>query len=310
MVEAARAAAEDADVPSLLRAVDQIAVRTGTWSCADPGRLIAAQIDAARARSVLVEAGIPQQTLVSSALRAITGGEADVVLVVGGEARRRAALAARAGVDAPEQQADTQPDEHHRPSGEIVSGPEIRAGLTDAVQQYALIESALRAAEGLTIDDHLDDVAWLWADFNAVAVTNPHAAFPAPMDAASLRIAGPGNRPLAFPYAKWHSTQWTVYQAAALLLCSAETARSHGIAPERCLVPLVALESSFALALPRRRQLHRWPAMAVLGDRAARHLDLPLSEIEHVDLYSCFPAAVRVQQRELGLPLDAAPTVT
>ncbi|MFM7063810.1 MAG: acetyl-CoA acetyltransferase, partial [Actinomycetes bacterium] len=34
------------------------------------------------------------------------------------------------------------------------------------------------------------------------------------------------------------------------------------------------------------------------------------AEWDVVDLYSCFPAAVRVQQRELGLDPDGTPTVT
>jgi acetyl-CoA C-acetyltransferase len=35
-----------------------------------------------------------------------------------------------------------------------------------------------------------------------------------------------------------------------------------------------------------------------------------MDEVEVVELYSCFPAAVRVQQRSLGLPVDGTPTVT
>jgi len=50
--------------------------------------------------------------------------------------------------------------------------------------------------------------------------------------------------------------------------------------------------------------------MQVLGRAAAHHLGRPLTDVEHLELYSCFPAAVRVQQRELGLPLDRVPTVT
>jgi acetyl-CoA C-acetyltransferase len=35
-----------------------------------------------------------------------------------------------------------------------------------------------------------------------------------------------------------------------------------------------------------------------------------LREVEHAELYSCFPVAVRVQQRELGLAEDGVPTIT
>jgi acetyl-CoA C-acetyltransferase len=50
--------------------------------------------------------------------------------------------------------------------------------------------------------------------------------------------------------------------------------------------------------------------MHVLGAAAADHLGSPLATIGHAEVYSCFPAAVRVQQRELGLPLDGVPTIT
>src|SRR5581483_735684 len=56
--------------------------------------------------------------------------------------------------------------------------------------------------------------------------------------------------------------------------------------------------------------LHRWPAMEVLGRVAAAHLGHPLAELDLVEVYSCFPAAVRVQQRALGLPVDGVPTIT
>ena len=50
--------------------------------------------------------------------------------------------------------------------------------------------------------------------------------------------------------------------------------------------------------------------MRVLGDAAADRIGHPLAECDHVELYSCFPLAVRVQQRELGLPTDGTPTIT
>ena len=68
--------------------------------------------------------------------------------------------------------------------------------------------------------------------------------------------------------------------------------------------------SSQSLSLSRRADLHRWPAMGVLGRAAEAQLGEPLTAIEHVELYSCFPAAVRVQQAELGLDPDATATIT
>jgi acetyl-CoA C-acetyltransferase len=50
--------------------------------------------------------------------------------------------------------------------------------------------------------------------------------------------------------------------------------------------------------------------MGLLGRAAATRIGRPLHEVENIELYSCFPSAVRVQQRELGLPLGDTPTVT
>src|SRR5262249_45777278 len=164
-------------------------------------------------------------------------------------------------------------------------------------------------AEGRTLDEDRDEIAGLWAGFSAVAARFPHAAFPEPRDAAFIREPGPANRPFAFPYNKWHCAQMNVDQAAALLVCSLEAAQRFGVDPERVVFPLVALESSFSLPLSKRRHLHRWPAMEVIGRAAEAHLGHALSAIDLVELYSCFPAAVRVQQRALRLPVDGVPTI-
>ncbi len=329
MIRSAVAAAHDAGAPSLLGAVQRIAVPRGTWSYTDPGRLIGERVGSPDAQTVLADIGIPQQTLINQAMTSILAGELDVVLVVGAEAKARAARVARrstaadaSGIsqvmrrDRSDREAEeidqrgATPDVHLTPQDEIVSRAEIEAGLWAPVEQYALIESALGAAEGTAGEVQRREIAALWARFNAVAQSNPEAAFPDAMDADVLATLGPHNRPLAFPYGKWHASQWTVDQAAALLVCSTEAAARYGVSRDRQVFPVVGLESSFSLPLTSRRLMHRWPAMAVLGQVAGTHLGHPVSECDHAEVYSCFPAAVRVQQRELGLDLDATPTVT
>ena len=154
------------------------------------------------------------------------------------------------------------------------------------------------------------EIASLWARFNAVAGDNPEAAFPEPRSAAEIATPGPRNRPLAYPYNRWHASQWTVDQSSALVFCSAERAHAAGVPVERWLFPHVALHCSEAVTLTARRRLWAWPAMAVLGRAAERHIGRPLREVRLAEVYSCFPAAVRVQQRELGLPPTGTPTLT
>ena len=309
MARAVLAAASDSGCPTLLAEVDRIAVPQGTWAYSDPGRLVAGAVGCATARTHLTELGVPQQALINQALAAIVDGRSEVAVVVGGEAKRwardhPAAEAAGADDDGP------VPDVVHRRADPLLEPVEVAHRLWDPVQQYAMIDNALRWQEGRSVAEHRADVADLWARFNRVAQGNPDAAFPDPMDAEQIATPSAANRPLAFPYNKWHSTQWTVNQSAALVLCSAEAAARLAVPTDRWVFPLVGIESSHAVSLLRRREPHTWPAMEVLGRAAAGRIGRSLAEVEVVEAYSCFPAAVRVQQRALGLGTHSTPTVT
>jgi acetyl-CoA C-acetyltransferase len=310
MVEATRRAGADAGAPRILTALQRVGVPDGTWRHSDPGRLVARAVGAPDARTSLVRVGIPQQTLFDDTYRAIADG-LDVALVVGGEAARRASLAARAGIDlADAVPTDEVPDDLQEPSGEIITRAEIDGGIASPMAPFAMLDSALRAHEGQTLDQHRDDVAALYAAFSTVAASNPHAAFGESRSAAFLREPSERNRPFAFPYNKWHCAQMNVDQAGAVLVCSLGAAMRWGVERERMVFPLVALESSHSLPVSRRRMLHRWPAMEILGHAAAAHLGRPLCDLGPVELYSCYPVAVRIQQRALGLPTDGVPTIT
>jgi acetyl-CoA C-acetyltransferase len=311
MGQALEAAGTDAGPDRMLERIDRIAVPQGSWAYSDPARLVADRVGATGARTHLFELGIPQQSLINDALAAIATGRSDVAVVVGGDAKRWTRDRTLAdGVAVETDQCGAVPDVFRQRQGPLLEPVEVAHRLWDPVQQYAMIDNALRAAEGLTLDEHRSEVAALWARFNQVARTNPDAAFPTPMDADQIATASPSNRPLALPYNKWHSTQWTVNQAAALLLCSVEAATRLGVATDRWVFPLVGLESSHAISLLRRSRPHAWPAMGILGATAAVRLGRPIAEAEIIEIYSCFPAAVRVQQRELGLDLDSTPTIT
>jgi acetyl-CoA C-acetyltransferase len=95
MVRASEAAGKDAGSARLLEAADRVAVPRGTWSYSDPGRIVAERIGAVGAQTHLIDLGIPQQTPINDAMSAIVRGELDVVLVVGAEAKARAARAAK-----------------------------------------------------------------------------------------------------------------------------------------------------------------------------------------------------------------------
>lgn len=311
LVDAATGAiADSGGGAELSELVDLVLVTQGLSMLVDGAQRIAAAIGAPNARAVTYQVGIPQQTLISRAVDAVRSGEARAVVVAGAETKRRDDVARRAEMTLERLEPFAEPDELVVPEGEIVARPEVETRAVMPVQQYALIDSARRVANGWTLDDHRDDIAALWAGFNEVAQANPKAAFPAAMSTIDIREPSDGNRMLAFPYNKWHNSQWAVDQAAAFVITSDLGAVACDIPPEKMVFPHVGLESSLSLSLSRRVEMHRWPAMQVLGRAAEAHLGRPLASIDHVELYSCFPAAVRVQQAELGLDPDAPATIT
>jgi acetyl-CoA C-acetyltransferase len=302
MGDALERAAEDAGSRALLARADGIRVTRGFWDYPDPGRALAERFGAARARTCLAEIGVLQTTLLGAAARDIAEGRADVVLVAGGEARHRAQRAQQLGVEAPlSRQAGVAPDEVLRPHAEILSPLEREVGLALPVSQYAVIENALRFAEKQSLEAHRRDVAALQARASALAAANPDAWDRRPHGADEIREAGPGNRMLAFPYTKLHTSQWNVDQAAGLVLCSLATARALGLSEQRFVYPLAAADANHMLPLAARRELHRVHGFAHAGRRALEHAGLEVGAIARLELYSCFPVAVRVQARELGV---------
>jgi acetyl-CoA C-acetyltransferase len=306
MTEAVRRAGADAGAPGLLATLDAIVTPQGSWSLTDPGRSVARRIGASHARTVYAEVGVSQQEVINHVLAALASGECGAVVVVGAEAR---AWERSGGVE--EEDAAGPPDEALTRPPEFIAPVEIAAGLVwPVVQEYALIENALAAAEHTSSEAQREEIAALWARFNDVATRNPDAYFGTPHTADDIATPGPRNRPLAYPYNLRHSTQWTVDQGSALLICTAARATEAGVPPERWLFPHVALHSSAAVTLTARRSLHAWPAMGVLARAAEAHLGVPLRDLSLAEVYSCFPAAVRVQQRELGLDPSGTPTLT
>ena len=100
MEQALRNAAVDAGSMQLLSLADEILVPKSLWSYTDPGRLLAASLGAHSATTLLAEFGILQQSLLTRACQRIKDGDADVMLVAGGEAKFRSLCAGKAGAEA------------------------------------------------------------------------------------------------------------------------------------------------------------------------------------------------------------------
>ncbi|MFC8529890.1 acetyl-CoA acetyltransferase [Nocardia sp. NPDC057227] len=307
LADAARAAAADAGTPGLLAAVRAVrVVGLLSWRYRDPGALLADRLGAQGCSTGYTgNGGNSPQTLVNRAAAQIAAGELDVALIGGAESWRTRMKLRGNGIR-PEwtvQDESVPKAELVVPEVAMAAESERRIGLDRPAYVYPLFEQALRIAAGTSIAEHREHIGALWSDFSAVAAANPHAWTRRAHSADEIVTATPGNRWIAAPYTKLMNSNNMVDQAAALLLCSVETAERFGVPRDRWIFPHAGTDARDTDAVAARGALHRSPAIRIAGARALALAGAGLDEIAHVDLYSCFPSAVQVAAAELGLPL-------
>jgi acetyl-CoA C-acetyltransferase len=304
MAAAARRAADS----RLIEAVDSIrVVNVLSAHYRDPGRLLGDRIGATGFTTLYSPVGgnVPQ-SLVNRACLDIQRGRADVVLLAGAETWRT-----RTGLKAKGSKLTWTVQDESVPMAEVsgtdvpmAGAAELRIHLNRPAHVYPLFEQSLRIANGESVEDHFNRVAELWARFNAVAVSNPHAWIRKPVTAEEIRRPGPQNRMISWPYTKLMNSNNMVDQGAALVLTSVERARGLRIPAERWVYPHAGTDAHDTPAVADRDELHRSAAIRIAGRRALELAGLHIDDVDYVDLYSCFPSAVQVAAAELGLSVD------
>ena len=311
MIDATRAAAEDAACPALLTAADSVRVIRGLWPYGNPGRAIAQAIGNASAESAITPFGgnFVQTTLNRSALE-IQAGTADVIILTGAECGNSQAKARKAGIELNWSEVAGTPD---RTIGEAVPmrhDVEKAMRIGRATQVYPILEIARRHHLGEDVDAHLKRISELWSGFSAVAADNPHAWIREAKTALEIRTPSAINRPISYPYPKFMNSNNNVDQAAALILCSEAKATALGIHKDKWVYPWVGTDAHDCYFVSNRDNLYSSPAMRLAGGRALELADTAAHDLDMVDVYSCFPVAVQVAAAELGLDTDKPLTVT
>ncbi len=306
MAQAALGAAGDAGADGLLAKVQWLGVAGGWFDYRNPGQLVADAVGAPAARGALTPiSGSAPQELLGVAAQRIADGELDVALVVGGEAAWSLQRLRKAGL---EPHWETRPGDG---DPEMLSPYPIELvhesqALGPAAAAYALLDDSRRAAAGESPADHLARISTLWAGFSEVAATNPSAWDRERHSAAAIATPSPDNRMISFPYTKAMVANNTVDMASAVLLCSADVARAAGVAPDRWVFPQVVATSHETWLIAERDRLHGCPALATAAAAALAHAGMGIDDVEHVDLYACFPAIVQMTADALGLSARAA----
>lgn len=312
MLDALEAAGRDAATPELLARADSIRVAKGLWGYSNPGGLLRERLGAAPdAQTALGPiSGATIQTMISHAAREIAAGEREVVLVTGAETQHSGRRAKAAGVDVRHSvQTDARPD-FRFPHGEAFDHRAVGLGLGPPTVLYSVCENALRHARGESLEAHRVRISELWSGFSAVAASNPHAWLRKARTALEIRTPSADNRMIAYPYTKLLVANMVVDQGAAVIVCSDRAARRAGVPEDRLVYLHAGTQGTYPHTVLGQPDFAAQPAMAIAGRRALELAERSIDEIDHLDVYSCFPSAVQLAASELGFALERAPTVT
>jgi len=310
IVEALRRAGEDsATAERLLRRADSVrCVPIIAWPYPDVAALVAEDLGARPRETVQSSAigGDGPQLLLNDTCAAIAAGELDVALVGGGEAvaSMRAAQLAGGAVRWRRQDESVRPTRVLGEDRDPLNGAEAAAALHPPVSMYALLESAVRAASGADPQTHLEWIASLWSRFSQVAVKNPHAWIQRAYTPAQIATPTPENRLVCAPYTKLLTANMQVNMASGLIVCSARAAEQAGVPKERWVFVHAGAQAQEEWHVSERASLAASPAIRAVCAAVLQHAGVAVDDVAHIDLYSCFPSAVQIAARELGLAID------
>lgn len=320
-VAAARAAIADsgADDDAVIAAIDTVAC-TRQFENSTPGAAaplgrstrfplsVANRLGAAPRRAVLeVSGGQSPQHLVTEFSRGVLDGTADAVLIAGAEAMSTIRHLARAETDGPKPDFSDDPAD---PAGVfedrgfglfgLTSMEQAAHGLVSAPIQYALLENARRAAQGVTREKYAAAMGELFAPFTEVAAANPFSAAPERRGAEELVTVNDRNRMIADPYPRFLVARDQVNQGAAVLLMTVELAQRLGIDQSKWVF-LHGQADLRERSLLERQDLAAAPSALTAVEHALDIAGVGLDDIDYFDFYSCFPIAVANITEPLGL---------
>ncbi|MEV1167710.1 acetyl-CoA synthetase [Nonomuraea sp. NPDC049784] len=298
--ETARAAVGDARLP--VERLDSIQiVYTDSWQYDTPVGRLAERLGATpRHRAYSKVGGTAPQLLIGEAAARIAAGDIDSALVTGAEALATRRAYRQAGEHVPW----SHPAVPKPPYGwERPPHPSALAhALFLPVHTYAIMETARRAAFGLTVEEEMRDRGRMMAPMTEVAAANPYAWRRTVRTPDALAH---DDRFVGWPYTRSTVAVLEVDQAAAVVLASTRLADRLGVPAEQRVYLRGWAYGEDTWEVAARPALGASEAIGEVADAAFRRAGLGRDDMDALDIYSCFAVALRQACDAIGLdPLD------
>ena len=252
--------------------------------------------------------GQAPQHLVNEFSSKIAKGLCDAVLLVGGEAIANQKAMKRAKVKADwTEEISVEPSTSfdNRPSDitKAIDIAQLQNEFTHIPSLYTMLDNARRSRLGLSIEDYRKDCADLFERFANVAAGHAGSMFSQSLSANEIQTLTDTNNAVTDLYSRAMTAKDGVNQGAALILMSEDIAKELSIDSDKWVYP-VSGASALEKTILYREDLGRSVAMMAAYEAAFEFADLSVSDITHMDIYSCFPIAVFAACEALGIKLD------
>ncbi len=184
-------------------------------------------------------------------------------------------------------------------------------GIEHPMHGFPLFETALWAQSGLDFQTYMQKIGAMWSKFSQVAATNPYAWSKDIKTAEQIITPVRTNRPVAFPYTKYMNSFVTVDQGAAVILMSEEKAKQYSQKVRRTVY---FLGGGYAEDRQRfmieKEDFTSSPPLKAAVDKALTRSGISFKNLECFDLYSCFPSAVTIAKKMMGIRDDDPRPIT
>lgn len=260
----------------------------------------------ARTIKTLEASGDGPLQLINDAANLIGRGEIQLAAVVGAEALRTAAKRAQADIAA----GRPAPASAITDVATALAKPLARKyGLLTPIDVYPLYENATRAAWGQTLAEGQRESAVIWSGFSAVAAANPYAWMRQRVAADDIADATANNRMVSFPYTKLMVANASVNMGAAVIVASLALARELGVPDDRIVYVGAGAAAHEDDDFLKRDSYTRSASLETTVTAALDRNGLAPGDLDHVELYSCFPCIPKMARRVFDWPLDRPASV-
>ena len=291
--------------------IDEIRIPKGFWRYRDPGKWIARNNNFKNIPTTYVtKIGVLQQNLINEACQKIETGEINASIILGGEARFKQLRAVIEKKEYFETKLDENPDFYIKAKEDLYGDEELAELGAMAVGYYATMETAIRKNDGEGIEEHQNNIALMYEEFSKIASENKDGWLNHPYAKEDILETSKKNKMLAYPYNKLHCTSWNVNQSAAIIICSEELANELEIDNKKRVYPISSSENNHMIAIQQRPKLYESLGMTYAANSINKMIERLDIKLDAYDLYSCFPAAIKMFTKSIGLDSEIPKTVT